>query len=267
MVTAVRLRDVSVVLDGTQVLTEVSLDVAQGEWLAVIGPNGAGKTTLLRAMAGLVPVAGVVEVEGSDAAGRSRRVLARCLAYVPQTPLVPEGMNVREYTLLGRTAHLSYLAMESRRDFEAVDAVLARLELDPFAHRPLTSLSGGERQRAVLARALVQEAPVLLLDEPTTALDLGHQQQVLELVDELRRERGLAVVSAMHDLTLAAQFAERLVLLSRGAVAVEGTPEDVLTEDILSRHWGAHVRVVTDPDAGLVVLPMRDGASRPTLVQ
>ena len=259
------LRDVSVVVGGARLLDAVSFDVEPGEWLAVIGPNGAGKTTLLRAMAGLVATTGSVEVDGV-AVGHSRRTLARRIAYVPQTPLVPEGMDVREYTLLGRTAHLGYLAMESRHDFEVVNDVLDRLDLAAFADRPLTSLSGGERQRAVLARALVQEAPVLLLDEPTTALDLGHQQQVLELVDELRRERGLAVVSAMHDLTLTAQFAERLVLLSGGRVAVAGTPDEVLTEEILSTHWGAHVRVISDPDAGLVVLPLRESANRPAVV-
>ena len=266
MVSAVSLSAVSVTIDGAAILRDVTVSVQAGEWVAIIGPNGAGKTTLLRAMAGLVPATGSVDVDGHEGAVRSRRAFARSVAYVPQAPLIPEGMTVREYTLLGRTAHLPYLAMESTRDHVIADGVLDRLELTAFADRALHSLSGGEQQRAVLARALVQEAPVLLLDEPTTALDLGHQQHVLELVDELRRERRLAVVSAMHDLTLAAQFAERLVLMSGGTIALEGSPREVLTEAILTRHWGAHVRVVDDPEAGLVVLPMREGAARQTLV-
>ena len=264
--TAVALSGVSVEFDGVSIIRDVSVAVDHGTWLGIIGPNGAGKTTLLRAMAGLAEATGSVEIEGVDAAGRARRAIARSVAYVPQNPAMPDGMDVREYTLLGRTAHLGYLAMESDRDFAIVDEILERLGLTAFARRQLVSLSGGEQQRAVLARALVQEAPVLLLDEPTTALDLGHQQHVLELVDDLRRERGLAVVSAMHDLTLAAQFAERLVLLSGGEVAAAGTPRDVLTESTLSAHWGAHVRVVDDPEAGLVVIPMRDTAVPRTLV-
>jgi iron complex transport system ATP-binding protein len=122
----------------------------------------------------------------------------------------------------------------------------------------LDSLSGGEQQRAVLARALVQQAPVLLLDEPTTALDVGHQQQVLELVEELRIEHGLAVISAMHDLTLAGQFADRLLLLSGGRVVATGGAADVLTEATVSEHWGARVRVLRDEDGGVIVLPVRD---------
>ena len=264
--TAIALDGVSVDIDGVSIVRDVSVAVYHAEWLAIIGPNGAGKTTLLRVMAGLVQASGTIEIEGVSTAGRPRRSIARSVAYVPQNPAMPEGMDVREYTLLGRTAHLPYLAMESQRDLVVVDDVLERLDLTSFATRPLVSLSGGEQQRAVLARALVQEAPVLLLDEPTTALDLGHQQHVLELVDDLRRDRGLAVVSAMHDLTLAGQFAERLVLLCGGEVAAEGTPQEVLTEETLSAHWGAHVRVVDDPEAGLVVMPMRDSSTRRTLV-
>jgi len=145
---------------------------------------------------------------------------------------------------------------EGRRDREAAREALSRLELERFAERPLGSLSGGELQRAVLARALAQEAPVLLLDEPTTALDLGRQQLVLELVDELRRD-GLTVVTTMHDLTLAGQYAERLVLLNEGSVVAEGTATEVLSAPNVAAHYAANVRIVEDERGGVFVLPVR----------
>jgi iron complex transport system ATP-binding protein len=166
---------------------------------------------------------------------------------------------VFEYALLGRTAHLRYLAVEGPRDITIVEDVLGQLDLTALADRPLSSLSGGEQQRAVLARALAQQAPVLLLDEPTSALDVGNQQQALELVEDLRREWGLVVVSAMHDLTLAGQFADRLLLLSRGSAVACGPARTVLTERSLSEHWGARVRVLDDPEGGIVVIPIRSG--------
>jgi iron complex transport system ATP-binding protein len=254
---AVRARDVSVALDGTTVLHDVDLEVADGEWVVVIGPNGAGKTTLLKAIAGLVPFTGDIEVLGEPPHRHGRRAVARRVAYVPQDPLIPAGMNVLEYVLLGRTAHLPYLGIEGKHDHEVVDDVLERLNLADLRARALDTLSGGEQQRAVLARALAQEAPVLLLDEPTSALDVGHQQHVLELVETLRTETALAVVSAMHDLTLAGQFADRLLLLAGGKAVAAGPARSVLTERALSEHWGARVRVLEDPEGGIVVIPIR----------
>jgi iron complex transport system ATP-binding protein len=258
VVTAVDVRGLHVELDGAPILTDVHTEVGFGEWLGVIGPNGAGKTTLLKALAGLVPCSGAVELEGVPPGRRHRRVLARQVAYVPQDPAMPEGMTVFEYVLLGRTAHLPYLAMERATDLAVVRDVIARLDLAGLDDRLLGSLSGGEQQRAVLARALAQQSPVLLLDEPTSALDVGHQQQVLELVETLRREHGLAVVSAMHDLTLAGQFADRLLLLSGGRVIATGSAPAVLTEAIVSEHWGARVRVINDLEGGVVVIPVRE---------
>jgi iron complex transport system ATP-binding protein len=164
-------------------------------------------------------------------------------------------LTVAEYVLLGRTPHIPYLGGESRQDREAAAGALRRLELERFAERPLGSLSGGELQRAVLARALTQEAPVLLLDEPTTALDLGRQQLVLELIDALRSD-GLTVVTTMHDLTLAGQYAERLILLDEGSVVAEGAAAEVLSAPNVAAHYGANVRIVED-DAGVFILPVR----------
>jgi iron complex transport system ATP-binding protein len=233
----------------------LSLRAEAGGWTALIGPNGAGKTSALRALAGLAPYEGEVLIDGGNARRLGRRAVARLVAYVPQKPETPPALTVAEYVLLGRTPHISYLGGEGRRDREAAKGALRRLDLEHFAERPLGSLSGGELQRTVLARALAQEAPVLLLDEPTTSLDLGRQQLVLELVDALRRD-GLTVVTTMHDLTLAGQYAERLVLLDDGAVVAEGNATEVLSAPNVAAHYGANVRIVED-EAGVFVLPLR----------
>ena len=255
--TGVELRGVSVDLDGRPVLRDLDLTVPGGARLGLIGPNGSGKTTLLRAIAGLVPCRGRIRVGDAPPGSLSRRELARRIALVPQSPAVPAGMTVTDYVLLGRTPYIPYLGSETRRDLAIVADVLDHLDLGAFAGRALDSLSGGERQRAVLARALAQQAPVLLLDEPTTGLDVGHQQQVLELVDTLRRDLALTVVSVLHDLTLAGQFADRLVLLDGGRVAAAGPARAVLTEEVIARHYHASVRVLEDPGGGVVVVPVR----------
>jgi iron complex transport system ATP-binding protein len=239
----------------TAALTDVSFGVGAGEWVSLIGPNGAGKTTALRALCGLVGYAGSITVGDHEARTLGRRALARRTALVPQLPERPPELTVAEYVLLGRTPHLGYLANEGPADRAAATRAIERLELERFVHRPLGSLSGGELQRAVLARAIAQEASVLLLDEPTSALDLGRQQQALELVHSLRGD-GLTILSAMHDLTLAGQYADRLVLLDRGAVAAEGAPGDVLSPGNLAAYYGANVRIVHE-DGHVYVLPRR----------
>ena len=251
----IELRRVSVRLGSTEALRNISLSVEAGEWLALIGPNGAGKTTALRALSGLVRCTGDVLVDGRDVRTLGRRELARLAAFVPQIPETPPELTVAEYVLLGRTPYLAYFGTEGREDRLAAERALERLELRELAGRSLGSLSGGELQRAVLARAVAQEAPILLLDEPTTALDLGRQQQALELVHSLRDD-GLTIVSTMHDLTLAGQYADRLVLLDRGAIVAEGTPHEVLSSSNVSSYYGANVRVVHD-DEGVFVLPLR----------
>ena len=248
-------------LGGATVVDSVSTTVERGEWVAVIGPNGAGKTTLLRAVASLVDYGGTISLLGDDAHGLSRGERARRVAFVTQNPTMPPEMTVREYVLLGRSPYIGYLATERKSDHDAAHAALARLELEGLAHRKLSSLSGGERQRAVLARALAQRAPLLLLDEPTTALDVGRQQQVLEIVDGLRATEGLTVLSAMHDLTSAGQYADRLVLLDRGRLVADGSADEVLTRALISRHYRADVRIVGGSESGLVVVPVRGGGA------
>jgi iron complex transport system ATP-binding protein len=259
-VNAIELENVTVVLGGRPVVDGVDAAVAEGEWLALIGPNGAGKTTLLRAIARLITFAGSVALGGRATSEMPRAELSQMLAVVPQEPSTPPWMTVAEYVLLGRTPHLGPLAKEGKRDRDAAARALIRLDLIDFRKRRLGTLSGGERQRAVVARALAQEARIVLLDEPTASLDIGHQQQALDLLDALRRESGLTLVAAMHDLTMAAQYADRMVLLDGGRVAIDGAPRDVLTEETIARHYGASIDVVPI-DGRIAVVPRRAGSS------
>jgi iron complex transport system ATP-binding protein len=253
---AIELEGVSVMLGGRRVVDDVTLTVDAGEWVALIGPNGAGKTTLLRAIAGLVAFSGRVFLHDRPAGAMHRRERAQALAVVPQAPSTPPWLTVGEYVLLGRTPHLGVLAHEGRRDREAAARALERLDLLGLSDRPLGTLSGGEKQRAVVARALAQEASTILLDEPTAALDVGHQQQALELLDGLRRESGLTLLAAMHDLTLAAQYADRVLLLDGGRLVADGAPAEVLTAGRLGRHYEAEVEVVS-VGGRLAVVPLR----------
>lgn len=256
MTAAIEARGVRVTLDGAEILRGVDLTVASGEWVTVIGPNGAGKSTLLRAIGGLVPADGEIVLLGRRLAEHRRRERARLVATVVQNPVVPPGMAVFDYAMLGRTPYLSLLGRESATDLAMVTEVLSRLDLAAMAGRRLETLSGGERQRVFLARALAQGPRVLLLDEPTSALDIGHQQEVLELVDTLRREHGLTVVATMHDLSVAGEYADRLVLLVDGRVVADGPAVEVLTEELVARHYRARVRIVSG-GRGPAVVPIR----------
>ena len=253
----IELERVTVRFDGAVAVNEVTASVRRGEWVGLIGANGAGKTSLLRAVAQLEHSSGPIRVNGESISRLSRRRRAQLIAYVPQQPEFPADMSVLDYALLGRTPYLGYFGAETATDRRHCLLLLQRLGIDRLATRSLSTLSGGELQRAVLARALAQDAPVLLLDEPTSALDLGRRIDVLELIDELRRERELTVLSAIHDLTLAAQFADRLLLLSDGAVVADGRPAEVLDERQLSACFGARIRVLLSDDGELLVLPQR----------
>jgi len=253
----ISLEDVRVSYGAAVALNGVTERAADGEWLCLIGPNGAGKTTLLQAVARQVRHDGRIEVCGQPTAGMSRRKLARLLAYVPQRPQLPPDMTVGDYVLLGRTPHIGYLRVETDADRRISAELIDRLALSAMAGRELRTLSGGELQRLVLARALAQQAPVLLLDEPTSALDLGRRVDALELVDTLRRERSLTVLSAVHDLTLAGQFADRLLLLDGGRVAAGGPPPSVLRDEVLRPHFGPRVEVLITDTGDRAVISRR----------
>jgi iron complex transport system ATP-binding protein len=254
---SLELRDVVVKYGKHEVVRGFTHVLRSGEWLGLIGPNGAGKSSLLKAIAGIVPAGGEILVDGAPLRLRSRSRRAALVAYVPQVPLMPEDMTSFEYVLLGRAPYVGYFASETRHDRAMVHNVLERLDVEELSGRRLDSLSGGERQRLVIARALATEAPILLLDEPTSALDIGHQQQALELVSRLRREHGLTVISAMHDLTLAGLYSDRLALMFGGAVVAAGTADRVLRAETLAEFYGVRVSVHHQPDGTVVVIPHR----------
>lgn len=255
------LQDITVRAGRSVVLSGISLHVEAGSWAALAGPNGSGKTTLSRAVVGLVPHDGAVAIGGTRfASGRGGRARARSVAYVPQRPVLPAAMTVTDYVILGRFSHHSYLGAETARDREVARSLMERLELGHLANRPLGQLSGGEAQRAVLGRALAQQAPALVMDEPTSSLDLGHAQSVLELVDELRREHGLTVLWAVHDLSLASQYACTLMVLSEGHAALCGEPSAILSAANINRIFGASVEIFEGP-SGRVVAPVRPGTT------
>ena len=243
--------------EGCPVVVGLDEEVGSGEWLCIIGPNGAGKSSLLRGVAGLVESSGEARIGSHAIADCAPRQAARLVAYVPQDPVLPDDMCVYDYVMLGRNPYVRSFGRESGHDHDVVSRLVVELELGVYASRMLGTLSGGERQRVVVARALAQESPVLLLDEPTSALDLGHQQRALELVDALRRERGITVVSAMHDLTLAGLYADRLLLLHQGVAVARGDAREVLRSETLAEFYGISARVIHETDGTVVVVPQR----------
>lgn len=255
---SIEFREVSVRYGKRIAVHGFTASVRSGEWLGLIGPNGAGKSSLLQAVVGVISSTGEIDVDGAPLALRARSRRAALVAYVPQDPMMPADMTGFEYVLLGRAPYVGYFGTEGRRDRAMVRDVLERLDLTEFSDRYLGHLSGGERQRLVIARALATEAPILLLDEPTSALDIGHQQQALDLVERLRHDHGLTVISAMHDLTLAGMYADRLSLMHEGVVVSEGVPELVLNADILAEFYGVRVTVHREPDGTIVVIPRRN---------
>jgi iron complex transport system ATP-binding protein len=243
-----------------RVLEDVSLQVQSGEVMALIGPNGAGKSTLIRAASGVVPVeSGRIRTNGDEFTRLSHQQRARTMAVVPQNAGMPPAFSVWETVLMGRTPYLNFLGQVSARDEELARRALERVHADDLSARRVGELSGGEVQRVLLARALAQSAPILLLDEPTTHLDLHHQVSLLELVQSLAREDNLAVLAAIHDLNLAARFADRIALLVGGRIRAVGLPEQVLRPEVISDAYGWPVRVVEHPFlGGPLVLPEKN---------
>lgn len=233
-----------------RVLDDVSLSFAPDRWTAVIGRNGAGKSTLLSAIVGFGAGADRVRFPGR----RGKR--ATFLAYVPQTPVLPPGMTVAEYVLLGRSAHLGWLMTEGPDDRRRAEVAIDQMDLAGLAGRRLSELSGGEAQRAVLARALCQDAEILVLDEPTSSLDLGHQVEVMELVAELATGHRLTVISALHDLTAAARYGQEVVILDGGRVVAQGPSQVMMDPDLLRRHFGTPVHCTHDDAGSPIIVPL-----------
>ncbi|MGC1418927.1 MAG: ABC transporter ATP-binding protein [Acidimicrobiales bacterium] len=243
---------------GSKVLVaDVTLNIEAGTWCTIVGPNGAGKTSLVETVAGLRKAAsGSVRIDGTALATMNERARARVVSLVPQHPEVPVGMTVKEYVSLGRSAYHGLLHAPGAQDRLIVESVLERLALVEFAQRDVVTLSGGERQRMVLARALAQSTTVIVLDEPITGLDMRHQMELLEHLKSQVEQRGLTIVATMHDLTLAGQFADRLVLINHGGVVIDGPAREVVRSDELAQCYAMTLRVV-DVDGADVVVPVR----------
>jgi len=258
---AIEARAVSFRYGDRAVLADVSLDVRPGELVGLLGPNGSGKTTLLRILAGVLGgFDGAAQVSGDDVTTLPRREIARRIAVVPQEPRFGFPFTALEVVLMGRHPHLEGAAFESERDLELARLALARCGIERLASRSIHELSSGERQRVVFARALAQQAPVLLLDEPASFLDVRHQVEQFDLVRGLTRDENAAVLCVQHDLTLAGQYCDRVYLLHEGKVAASGPTADVLTAKILSRVYGADLHVAPHPITGRpLVLPIPRG--------
>jgi len=258
---SVEVKELSVRAGNKTLISNVTLAFEPGTWSTIIGPNGAGKTTLVETIAGLRrPSHGSVSILSEALTEMNERERALRVALVPQHPVAPSGMSVYDYVALGRVSHHGLFHSASARDRAVVESVLERLSLVEFRERDVATLSGGERQRMVLARALSQSTMVVVLDEPITGLDLRHQMDMLELMKSEVHECGLTVVATLHDLTLAGQFADRLVLLDRGEVVLDGPAAAVIRSDELATRYGMNLRVV-DVDGADVVVPVRHGTA------
>ncbi|MEU9305323.1 ABC transporter ATP-binding protein [Streptomyces sp. NPDC048269] len=251
---------------GRPVLKQVNLSLRAGAITVLVGPNGCGKSTLLRTVAGLLPpLGGEVRIDDVPLRRLARRTLSQRLAFLPQTSHAPAGVTVRELVRHGRYAHRGALARHTGEDTEAIEWALDVTDATPLMDRRLDELSGGERQRAWLAMVLAQRAGVLLLDEPTTYLDMRHQFEVLDVVRRLAREHGIACGVVLHDLMQAAAYADEVVVVADGAVAAAGAPDDVLTPDVIHHAFGLRVDVVRDPRTGyLACFPQRSDAEADT---
>jgi iron complex transport system ATP-binding protein len=252
-----KIQSLSVNYGTRRILHSVSLNVQSGEVLALIGPNGAGKSTLIRAVSGVVSIAeGKIRTNGDDFASLTTLQRARYVATVPQAVSMPPAYSVWETVLFGRTPHLGFLGQLSGKDEEIARQSLARVSALPLADRHVGELSGGEQQRVLLARALCQSTPILLLDEPTAHLDLQYQVSLLELVHELAHKDHLAVLVALHDLNLAAHYADRVALMVAGNIKAIGKPAEVLQPQLIEEAYCLPVQVIKHPFLDIpLVLP------------
>lgn len=251
------IRSISVNYGEIEILHELSLTVEGGEVVSLIGPNGAGKTTLIRAISGVLPLrSGSVQVDELDLATTSIAERARLLAVVPQARRLPPEYSVQQAVLMGRTPYLGWLGNPSKKDYEKVRWAIDRTQISNFTERRVDELSGGEQQLVLVARALAQDSPVVLLDEPTAHLDLRHQAIILDLVHSLARERGLAVLMSLHDLNLVSLYSDRIALLSDGQIIAFGSPQEVLIPQYLSDVYQVPLDIIPHPhrDVPLVLL-------------
>jgi iron complex transport system ATP-binding protein len=243
-----KLENISLGYGKQDILTDINLSVDRGEMLGIIGPNGSGKSTLIRGICRLlIPRTGRVIVDGKDVAGISRSELARIAAVVPQNPNLPDTFTAFEIVLMGRTPHLGRFRFEGNRDFDIAWKAMEITNTQSIAERRIDEISGGQKQLLTIARALAQEPKLILLDEPTAHLDINYQIETLDFVRGLCLQQHIAAVAVLHDLNLAAQYCDRLALLSRGSIQAEGSPQEVITEQNVREVYGANVCVYPHP--------------------
>ena len=232
----------------TEILHDVTLEIPAGEVVSLIGPNGAGKTTLMRAISGVIPIqSGSVYVEGQDLSSTPVAQRARLLAVVPQARKLTPEYTAKQAIMMGRTPYLGWLGNSGQVDFDKVDWAIDRTGISGLVERRVDELSGGEQQLVLIARALAQDAPVILLDEPTAHLDLRHQATILELVHQLASERNLAVLMSLHDLNLVSIFSDRITLLDQGIIVADGSPHEVLVREQLTSVYGVPLDIIQHP--------------------
>lgn len=248
----------SVGYDGTTIISELEVEIRTGQVTTIVGPNGCGKSTLLRTLSRLrTPSAGQVLLDGLDIAAQKPKHVARTLGLLPQNPVAPDGLTVVDLVSRGRHPHQSWFRQWSADDEQAVAQAMELTSIAALADRAVDSLSGGQRQRVWIAMTLAQQTDLILLDEPTTYLDLAHAVDVLDLVDELRTDHGKTVVMVLHDLNLAARYSDAMVVMRAGEIVAEGTPEEVLTPELLATSFGLTSQIVRDPISGTpMVVPI-----------
>lgn len=243
-------RNLSIILDNAVLLKEISFKVKRGTILTIIGPNGAGKTTLLRGISGLVPInKGNVYLDGEKLVKQPVMERARLMASVPQVASLPPAFLVRDLVMLGRTPYLNWLGQTSKVDEEIAQDALQQTQALPLINRKIDQLSAGEQQRVLLARALTQTTPVLLMDEPTTHLDLKYQVELLQLTRNLTTTKGLMTLLVLHDLNLTSRWSDQIMILDKGGMAAVGTPKEVLRNDLLSEIYQVPIKVDKQKDS------------------
>ena len=243
-------RDLVLGYGGRTVVDGLSLDITPGAITAIVGPNACGKSTLLRGLSRLLsPAGGQVILDGQDIASLKTKAVARRLGLLPQTSIAPEGITVADLVARGRFPHQRALRQFSRDDERAVADAMAATGVDGLAGRAVDELSGGQRQRVWVAMVLAQQTPVILLDEPTTFLDIAHQIELLDLFGRLNRYHGSTVVAVLHDLNHACRFADVVVAMRDGAIVAQGAPADVVTAELVERVYGLPCRIIDDPES------------------
>lgn len=231
-----------------EILKKVSFDTQKGDFISIIGPNGSGKTSLLKAIAGITPICGgEIRLHQKDISKISRKEMARQIAVVPQQNLESSLFTVMETVLMGRTPHLSLVGIETQHDYEQARSAMRFTDVEHLAERRISELSGGERQRVTIARAICQEAEIILLDEPTSALDFSHQVRIMDLMQRMIEDKQTTIIMISHDLNLSAMYSNRILVLKDGKILKVGTPGEVLTKEVLLKAFGCQMHVSSNP--------------------